>query len=264
VSDPPRADTIHGYVVSGGWWHDFDFARLQILQLCADHDRVRVGVAQHYEDVAAISACDFLVSYTCNVRPSTGAQDALRSWVERGGRWLALHATNSAIDPPPALGQGSFETPRAFPTFVDTLGSQFLSHPAIEPYRVTVTPGAEADPMVADIEPFEANDELYLSELHGDLEVLLETRWTGDTGPGFAEREWPDDDPRPVLYRRRIGDGCVLYLTLGHCRGHHDMGAPPFNGMWWPHVERGSWDVPEYRTLLRRSLAWAATGEVPR
>jgi hypothetical protein len=78
-----------------------------------------------------------------------------------------------------ALGQGSFETPRAFPVFADTLGSQFLSHPAIEPYTVTVSPGAESDPLVAGIEPFDANDELYLSEYHGELEPLLETRWSG-------------------------------------------------------------------------------------
>jgi len=255
---PEGVRRIDAYLVCGGWWHDFDFARLQLLTLLAEQPNVRVRVAQDYEDVEAIAASDVLVSYTCNVRPSEGAQRALRAWVESGGRWFALHGTNSAIDPPPALGQGSFGTPRAFPTFVETLGSQFLSHPAIEPYTVTVSPGAEADPLVAGIEPFQAEDELYLSELHGELELLLETRWSGDTGPGFAEHEWPDDEPRPVMYRRPLGQGCVLYLTLGHCRGHWDMVAPPFDGMWWPRVERGSWDVPEYLTLLRRGLAWAA------
>jgi len=249
---------VRGYLVCGGWWHDFDYARLEILKLLHADDEVRVKVAQDYQDVATLTAADFLVTYTCNVRPSPPAQEALQAWVEGGGRWFALHGTNSAIDPPPALGQGSFETPRVFPTFAEVLGSQFLAHPAVEPYRVTVSPGAEADPMVAGIGPFNANDELYLSELHGELDILLETRWTGDTGPGFAEHEWPNDDPRPVLYRRSLGDGCVLYLTLGHCRGHHDMDAPPFNGMWWPHIERGSWDVPEYRTLLHRGLSWAA------
>jgi hypothetical protein len=26
---------------------------------------------------------------------------------------------------------------------------------------------------------------------------------------------------------------------------------------WWPTVDRGSWELPVYRELLRRGLAWA-------
>jgi hypothetical protein len=258
VTEPRRIDA---HLVCGGWWHDFDYARLELLTLLAEHPQVRSTVAQDFEDLDRLDHCSLLITYTCNVRPSLAAQQALRGFVGRGGRWLALHGTNSAIDPPERLGAGSFTTPRAFPEFVEVLGSQFLSHPPIEPYTVTVSPGAEGDPLVAGITSFEAEDELYLCEHHGDLEPLLETRWTGNTGPGFAEADWPVDEPRLVLYRRRLGDGCVLYFTLGHCRGHHDMIAPPFNGMYWPKVERGSWDVPEYRQLLARSVAWAAYGD---
>ena len=50
----------------------------------------------------------------------------------------------------------------------------------------------------------------------------------------------------------------MLYLTLGHCRGHYDMIDPPFDGSFWPKAERGSWDVAEFYELLRRGLAWAA------
>jgi type 1 glutamine amidotransferase len=248
---------IDAYLVCGGVWHDFDFARLELLKLLAEDERVRVQVSQHYEDVEAITASDFLVTYTCDVRPSEEAQQALRRWVETGGRWFALHGTNAAIDPPAVKGEGPYTTPRAFPILADTLGSQFISHPPIEPYPVTASPGAEDDPLVEGIETFDATDELYLCEYHGALEPLLETRWTGTT-KGFAEGSWPDDEPRLVMYRRPLGDGCVLYLTLGHCRGHHDMVAPPFDGSLWPTVERGSWEVVEFYELLRRGLAWAA------
>jgi len=197
---------IDAYLVCGGVWHDFDFARLELLKLLAEDERVRVKVAEHYEDLDALTAADFLVTYTCNVRPTEAAQQALRGWVEAGGRWFALHGTNNAIDPPAVRDEGLYDTPRAFPLLANTLGSQFLSHPTIEPYPVTVTPGAEEDPLVEGIEDFDANDELYLCEYHGELEPLLQTRWTGDTH-GFAEGSWPQDDPRLVMYRRPLGRG---------------------------------------------------------
>ena len=158
---------IDALLVCGGKWHDFDFARLELLKLLAEDERVRVQVASDYRDVDGLSAGDLLVTYTCDVRPDLQQQEALRAWVEAGGHWLALHGTNNAIDPPPELGQGPFTTPRAFPLFADTLGSQFLSHPTIEPYTVTVSPGAGEDPLVAGIGAFEVKDELYLCEYHG-------------------------------------------------------------------------------------------------
>ena len=42
---------------------------------------------------------------------------------------------------------------------VGTVGSHCISHPAIEPYTVTVSPGAEADPLIAGINAFDARDE---------------------------------------------------------------------------------------------------------
>ena len=49
---------------------------------------------------------------------------------------MALHGTNSALDLPRPNG---VESPRCFPTWVDTLGSQFIAHPPIMPYTVEVT-----------------------------------------------------------------------------------------------------------------------------
>ena len=107
--------------------------------------------------------------------------------------------------------------------------------------------------LVADVEPFEAEDELYLCEYHGEVVPLLETRFRGKA-PGFAEDEWQDDAPRLVMYLHPVGQGEVLYLTLGHCRGHYDM-QPLMN--YYPKVERGSWELPVFYDLLRRGLSWA-------
>ena len=57
----------------------------------------------------------------------------------------------------------------------------------------------------------------------------------------------------PVFYLKGHGQGAVLYLTLGHCRGHYDL-QPMLD--WWPTVDRCAWDLPVFYTLLRRGLGW--------
>jgi type 1 glutamine amidotransferase len=244
---PPRIDCV---LVAGGKYHDIDFARLELLKLLAEDPAIRVRVFEDYEAIAAIEAADMIVSYTCDIVPSLVAQEALRRWLERGGRWYALHGTSSILR---LLDSGLWDAPRWAPLFMDLLGNQFLSHPPIEPYRVTVAdPG---HPLVAGIEPFDTTDELYHLETHGDLHVLLETECTGP-GTGFVEAA---DAPgaHPVFYIKRHGAGAVLYLTLGHCRGHYDL--QPLAD-WWPTVDRCAWDLPVFHTLLRRGLAWAKGG----
>lgn len=238
-------------LVTGGKYHDFDFARRELLGLLAEHDEFRVRVQPDYEDADAIAAAEILVTYTCDVRPSERAQRIIRDWVEGGGRWVALHGTNSA------LGDAStrpIATPRPFPLWADTLGSQFIAHPPIEPYTVEIT-----DPshwLVAGLGLFEATDELYLNEYpdRSALVPLLHT-WYAGTASGFAESDWTTGDPQHlVMYLRPLGEGGVLYNTLGHCRGHYDM--VPIKD-YYPNVDRCSWELPVFYELLRRSLRWA-------
>lgn len=228
-----------------------DHARVRLLTMLAEHERARTTVAADYSSLP--DRFDALVTYTCNVRPDEDEQVALADWVADGGRWFALHGTNSALD----LGR-PVRSPRVFPLFAKVLGSQFVAHPPIAPYTVSVTDPRH--PLCEGIEPFEVTDELYLCERHdpGDQHVLLHTTYTGDAA-GFEESSWLDADPRPVAYLRPWGSGQVLYLTLGHCRGHYDM-QPHVD--WYPTVERGSWDLPVFEELLRRGLRWALEEEM--
>ena len=238
-------------LVAGGKYHDIDFARRELLALLGEHDEFRVRVQPDYEDTTGITASSILVSYTCDVRPSETAQRTIRQWVENGGRWVALHGTNSALT---LGGPNGVDSPRVFPMWADTLGSQFVAHPPIQPYRVQITDASHW--LVAGIESFETDDELYLSEYvdRSALQVLLHTEWQGDAA-GFVEHDWTSCDPvHPVMYLRPLGSGAVLYNTLGHCRGHYDM-APVLD--YYPRVERCSWEKPAYYELLRRSLRWA-------
>jgi len=246
-----RLERVEAYFVAGGRFHDIDYARLELLKLLAEHPNVRVKVGSDYEDTESITASSFLISYTCDIRPSENAQREISNWVSQGGRFLALHGTNAALDfsPPNPVG-----TPRCFPVWADLLGSQFISHPPIQLFPVEV-----ADPnhwLVEGIDSFETDDELYLCEYHDkeSLHPLLKTEWQGET-PGFDEDDWSGCDPvHLVSYLKSHGQGAVLYNNLGHCRGHWDM---PEAIAYYPNVDRCSWENPQYHELLRRGIRWA-------
>lgn len=234
-------------LIAAGKYHDIDFARLELLKLLAEDERIRVRVFEDYSNLEAIASADFLVTYTCEVIPDLEQQQALLKWLREGGRWYALHGTNSILQ---FLEDGRVDTPNWAGGFMDMLGTQFAAHPPIEEFRVRVV--APEDPLVAGLSDFDVNDEQYLVDQCADLEVLLDTEFEGET-PGFVRNQW-EKSRHPVLYRRAVGDGAVLYLTLGHCRGHYDL-QPLMD--WWPQVDRCAWENPTFYELLRRGLQWA-------
>jgi uncharacterized protein len=244
-----RVTRVH--LVAAGQYHDIDFARLELLKLLAEHPQVRVRVAADYHDLEAIRASDVLITYTCNVIPTEEEQRALRDYVASGKRWFALHGTNSILR---FLADGKVDAPEIAPILMETLGTQFIAHPPIQPFKVHVSdPDHE---LVRGIGEFETDDEIYLSRVHGNLHLLLHAEYSGPAA-GFVEDSWPDDAPRPVYYIHRVGAGEVLYLNLGHCRGHYDM--QDLNIPFYPKIERGSWDKPEYYELLRRGLRYCCS-----
>jgi len=240
-------DRLDCVLIAGGKYHDIDFARLELLKLLAEDERVRVRVFEDYANANAISSAHFLISYTCDVIPGLEEQEQLRSFVERGGRWFALHGTNSILR---FLKSGEVDSPDWAPHFMETLGSMFIAHPPIGPYQVTVADPKH--PLVKGIEPFDTTDELYLTKTYGELHVLLDTEFQGEA-VGFVKLNWPRAR-HPVFYLKEAGLGGVLYLTLGHCRGHYDM-RPLMN--WYPEIERGAWNLPVFYELLRRGISWA-------
>lgn len=234
--------------VASGKYHDIDFARLEVLKLLAEHQNIRTRVLESYDDIEAIQNSDFIISYTCDVVPGLEAQEALREFVSNGGRWYALHGTNSVLR---FLENGLVDSPRVAPHFMETLGSTFVAHPPIAPYEVNVV--QKEHPLTKGVENFETTDELYLMETYAELDVLMDCEFSGKA-EGFVESEWPKSR-HPIFYIREIGEGKVLYLTLGHCRGHYDM-QPLID--FYPEVERCAWDLPVFYDLLRRGIKWAA------
>ncbi len=243
-----KSDRLDVYLVAGGKYHNIDYARLELLKLIAEQPRLKVQVGSDYSQIDEICAADFIISYTCDLIPTAEQTERLCDTVRAGKKWFALHGTNSILR---FLEDGRVSSPRENDKFMELLGSQFLSHPPIEPYEVEVSDPQH--PLVKDIPSFSVDDELYLSILHGEQHMLLHTHFSGIT-EDFEDSEWESDEPRPCMYLHPYGEGQVLYLTLGHCRGKYDM-QPLMEE--YPEPEFGAWKTNEYYELLRRGIRWA-------
>ena len=234
------------HLIAAGKFHDIDFARLELLKLLAEHPEIRTSVASDYADANLLSDSDLLITYTCDVVPTPDQTANLRAFLDRGGHWLALHGTNSIL----RFGaDGIVDCPNEAPAFIDLLGTQFAAHPQIAPYKVHVTRGDHG--MTKGMRDFNIEDELYLTRSVSKINVLLHTQFQGSC-PEFRDAIW-DEAQVPVLYERCVGKGAILYLTLGHCRGHYDLQpVRAFN----PHPQRCGWNYPVFYELLRRGITW--------
>ena len=131
VEDLGGGGRIDVTLVAGGRYHDIDFARLQLLGLLAEHERVPGAGATRLRGRRRRSpaAASWSATPATSARPTT-PQRRIRHWVEGGGRWVALHGTNAALD---LGGPDGVVAHACFPLWADTLGSQFVAHPPIQP-----------------------------------------------------------------------------------------------------------------------------------
>lgn len=235
------------YFVASGKYHDIDFARLELLKLLAEHDNIRTTVAPDYSDIDAICGADFLLTYTCDVVPTPEQTARLKDYVSGGGKWIALHGTNSILR---FLEDGRVNAPDDAPEFMELVGTQFKAHPPVGPFCVQVVD--DSHPLTQGMTDFDVEDELYLSKTYSDIRILMQSTYTGKA-EGFVDGDW-DNEVVPITYLKDVGKGQVFYCTLGHCRGHYDVTEMiPF----FPHIQRCAWNYPIYHELLRRSIRWA-------
>jgi type 1 glutamine amidotransferase len=211
--------------------HDDAFAREQLRDVLESVGGVSLTVADDYA-TPALDAADLLVSYIAKTPPGETEAARLQHFLERGGRWFALHTSNAVPAESPL--------PRV-------LGTRFLTHPPYGRFRVEVT--ESEDPLLAGIAPFDVEDELYVCEQHDGLDVLLHATWGGDVGSINVATA-----PQPLMYRRQVGAGAVLYLALGHCNPAGIITRGEVVG-----ERRGAWASPVFRELVRRGISWAAT-----
>jgi hypothetical protein len=256
MSEPVR---IH--LVTGGKYHDFDLARLVLLNLMAEDDRIRVRCADDFSGVGDLAGFAAVVLYTCDLMPSEAEAQALADFVSGGGRLFALHGANAGLeftDGPEIIASGvripGLVKPTAetvAPAFMDLLGSRFVAHLAAQTMHIHVED--RDHPITRMLEDFTVTDEPYISAPLCDYRTLLSARYKGEA-PGYLLGQWDDDPPRPQLYVRRFGEGEVVYSPLGHACGRFD--ARPL--MDEAPVARGPWDEASFKDLLRRCIGWLA------
>lgn len=151
-------------------------------------------------------------------RSSKALSDTLTGFVSGGGALLGLHTASICFDD--------------WPQWRDVLGGQWdwdqSFHPPLAP--VSILPTDHFHPIVADVQPFEINDEVYhhLSPMP-DVKPLL----SSDVGSG----------PQPVLWARQFGEGKVVYDALGH--------------------DAESITHPVHAGILQRAAQWLTNGSMP-
>ena len=238
---------IDAHFIAAGKYHDIDYARLEVLKLLMEHPHIRTTVAADYSGLERLDQCRFLVTYTCDLLPTKEQAQQLRSWLEAGGKWLALHGTNSILV---FTESGLVDAPDDTTGLMEMLGPQFKAPPPIGPFPVEVV--NKDHELTRGIDDFEIVDELYLSETTAPIDTLMQTTFEGEA-TGFTKEHW-DKTTVPILYTRDIGKGRIVYNALGHCRGHYDL---PGMADFYPHKEMCAWNYDVYYDLLRRGIAWA-------
>jgi type 1 glutamine amidotransferase len=260
------------HLVAGGFppgssaGHAHDYARLRLLGLLAEQE-VPTSVANDFADVATwLPLSRLLITYVAGPYPDAGQCRTIRSWLEAGGRWLALHGTSGGRA---ERVEGSRQRRTVKTEHHALLGSYFLTHPPIQKIRVDVEPGDS--PLTRGLgRSFDVEDEPYFIELQdpGSTRVLL----TADYGPGATspaigtlyEKDTslrPDGRTRVLGYTRDVGRGGVAYVALGHC---HDPSSRPGRAGdptdTTPLTFRGAWETEAFVTLLRNAIAWGVGG----
>lgn len=197
-------------ILTGGIFHPFEESSAALAKTLEDvgiHSTITLDVEQ---GLKTLEQYDLLTVYALRWRMiqhekyipyrdewqfslSPDGQEAIRSFVERGGGLLGLHTASICFDDWPEWGSilgGAWDWGPSF-------------HPELGPIEVKVEPTAH--PITAGIRDFAIEDEIYHDlALERDIEPLL-----------TAQAD-PERGPQPLMWARSFGDGRVVYDSLAH------------------------------------------------
>lgn len=111
------------------------------------------------------------------------------------------------------------------------IGGQWVAHPGnIIDYKVKIT--NHRDKITKGIKDFQVHSEQYYMQVDPNVEVLAETRYTGDND------WWIEDRTIPVVWKTQYGNGRVFYSSLGH-------------------TAKDFINCPESFEIMKRGILWA-------
>ena len=265
MTDPIRAHlVVGGFPVGQHAGHDMDYARLQILTALKSAGNVHVSVCNDFTDCSKwLPDCQLLVTYVAGPFADDEQTAAINAWLERGGRWLALHGSSGGKA---VRVEGKLQRRWVKTAYHEALGSFFLTHPPIAEFNVKVE-NADHPLMKGLPGSFPVRDEPYMIEvIHPDTELLLTTTdiETPDYVPDIYGTDLsllPDGQRRALGYVRSVGEGAVAYFAFGHCHSPTtniqvtvDTTISADGSV--PRDFHGVWVTEHFRTLLGNALEW--------
>ncbi len=261
----PRAHLITGgFPVGSSAGHDQDHARLRLLTLLAERD-VQASVANDFADIEKwLPVSRLLITYVAGPYPGDTQCQALRTWLEAGGHWLALHGTSGGRA---ERVEGMRQRRTVKTAHHALLGCRFLTHPP--QCKFTVDVRDRAHPLTQGLgSSFEIEDEPYFVELQDPdaTQILL----TADYGNAAVSKSviplygkdtslLADGKTRVLGYTRKVGKGGVTYFAFGHCHNPASRaGRVAEPGENQPAIFRAPWENKAYTTLLRNAMGLIA------
>ena len=265
--------TKQAHLITGGFplgtnaGHDMDFVRLKLLEGLYQAG-CQTSVSNSFDDIGdRLVGTDLLVSYVAGPYPDPDQCDALNKWIRDGGRWFALHGTSGGK----AVRVESDSRRRQMVRLPhhELLGAYFLNHPPIRRFKIQVQ---SKDHPIFDGLPaeFEVADELYLIEPMPDSRPLLTTELPKDPSPpgfGFVYDQdtsiQEDGKTRILGTERRVGQGSVIYIALGHTHAPENNSQPFVDdsvaeGGSTPTTFRGVWEDAHFKQIVANAITWAA------
>ena len=178
--------------------HNFHTSAPIIESFLSAEPGIAVKTTDDPESLRALDEYDALVfgtGFTRAVRRNDGTVDrtpvltpaqeeGLYAYVQSGGGLVGIHGTGWWI---PARA-------------VQLVGGHANWHPPGLTFRVAVDDGDH--PIMAGVEDFEVEDEIYMSAWDPGIHILASAEW--------------QEKRHPMAWTHRYGEGRVFYTTLGH------------------------------------------------
>jgi hypothetical protein len=265
---------VGGYPPGNPAGHDMDDVRRRLLAELAGRDGNHTTVSSDYAGLDRwLAPARLLVTYVAGPVPADEDHAHLRTWLEAGGRWLALHGTSGG-KAARVERDGQRRRMMVRQDHHATLGGFFLNHPPLRRFSVTVTGTHELTAGVP--ATFEAVDELYLVELQDPehTDVLLTTELAADPSPpGFAFVYDADTSvldergTRALGFVHHVGAGATAYIALGHCHSPSTNSQPFVDRSVTPDgttplLFRGMWEDAAFLQLVRNGIDWGLADRV--